>query len=232
MSDQPRIGEPARKDEPASPQTPVGRRGVLQGLLGGVGAGFVLPLESQAHPIEHHMASPARMEQAAARAAQSSGGAPEFLDAYAIETFGSMAERIVPGSAAAGVAVFVDSLLAVDKPENQRRFLNALGAMEAECRSRFGRPWRSLTEAQQTELLTAASTAAPTREEATWPRASARTSEPEKDVVATLRDHFDHLKKWVVGAYYSSPAGMKELGYTGQQFFQSFPGCTHPEGHS
>jgi hypothetical protein len=104
--------------------------------------------------------------------------------------------------------------------------------MEAECRSRFGRPWRSLTEAQQTELLTAASTAAPTREDTSWPRASARTAELEGDAVATLRDHFDHLKKWVVGAYYSSPAGMKELGYTGQQFFASFPGCTHPEGHS
>ena len=231
MSDQRRGGEPTRKDEPAAPQAPIGRRGVLQGLLGGVGAGFVLPVEAGAHPIEHHMASPARMELAAAKA-QAPQGAPEFLDAYAFETLGSMAERIVPGSAAAGVAAFMDSLLAVDKPENQRRFLNALGAMEGECRSRFGRPWGSLTEAQQTELLTAAAAAAPTRDETSWPRASARTPEPEKDVAPTLRDHFDHLKKWIAGAYYSSPAGMKELGYTGQQFFASFPGCTHPDGHS
>jgi hypothetical protein len=47
--------------------------------------------------------------------------------------------------------------------------------------------------------------------------------------VLTLRDHFDHLKGWIASAYYSSEIGLKELGYTGQMFFQAFPDCTHPE---
>ena len=47
--------------------------------------------------------------------------------------------------------------------------------------------------------------------------------------VVTLRDHLDHLKGWIAGAYYSSEAGLKELGYTGQMFFTSFPDCTHKE---
>jgi len=229
MSDEPGSGGPTRKDGWSVADGPIGRRGLLQGLLGGVGAGIALPLHAGAHPIEHHLASAERMEKAAARA-RAPHGAPEFLDPYTIETVGSMAERIVPGSKAAGVAAFVDSLLAVDKLEHQRRFLNALGAMEGECRSRFGRPWRSLTEAQQTELLTAVSTAAPA--EVNEPGTPVITAEAKEDPVPTLRDHFDHLKKWIAGAFYSSPAGMKELGFTGQQFFASFPGCTHPEGHS
>jgi len=47
-----------------------------------------------------------------------------------------------------------------------------------------------------------------------------------------LRDHFDHLKGWVVGAHYSSEPGMRELGWTGQSFFTSFPDCPHPGKHA
>ena len=39
------------------------------------------------------------------------------------------------------------------------------------------------------------------------------------------------LKSWIAGAHYSSEAGMKELGFTGNMFFQTFPACTHAEGH-
>ena len=39
------------------------------------------------------------------------------------------------------------------------------------------------------------------------------------------------LKSWIAGAHYSSEAGMKELGFTGNMFFQSFPACTHAEDH-
>ncbi len=33
------------------------------------------------------------------------------------------------------------------------------------------------------------------------------------------------------GAYYSSEMGMRELGWTEDRVFASFPGCEHPEGH-
>jgi hypothetical protein len=39
------------------------------------------------------------------------------------------------------------------------------------------------------------------------------------------------LKGWVSGAYYSSEMGMRELGWTEDRVFASFPGCEHPEGH-
>jgi len=47
----------------------------------------------------------------------------------------------------------------------------------------------------------------------------------------TLRDRFEHLKGWIVGAYYSSEIGMRELGWTGNVFYAGFPGCEHPGGH-
>jgi hypothetical protein len=48
---------------------------------------------------------------------------------------------------------------------------------------------------------------------------------------AGFREHFENLKGWVSGAYYSSEMGMKELGWTGDRVFAGFPGCAHPEGH-
>src|SRR6266567_345778 len=46
-----------------------------------------------------------------------------------------------------------------------------------------------------------------------------------------LYDHFENLKGWISGAYYSTEAGMRELGWNGEYVFESFPGCEHPDGH-
>jgi hypothetical protein len=204
-----------------------GRRALLRGLVGGVGAGFALPALADGHPLSSHRADTVRIARARAKAPQSP---PEFLDRHALETLDSLAECIVPGAQREGVARFIDSLLAVDSPESQRRFLNALGALEGECIARFGRPWTSLSEAQRTELLSVASTAPAGRGDRTWKPGTPVVAPPAPDR-ATLRDHFDDLKHWVAGAYYSTEAGMRELGWTGQMLFESFPGCTHPDGH-
>jgi hypothetical protein len=217
----------------ANPPSGVGRREMLQGLITGVGAGLAVPGLADAHPMRDHLQEKTRVAAAKAKANEPDWK-PEFLDAHQMETLASLAERIVPGSRAAQADRFIDSLLAVNARDDQQRFLSAIGAIEGESRARFGKPWKELDEAQQTELLTAASTAKPGREQRYWTPGT-----PVADFLAhqggpsvtTLRDHFDHLKGWVSGAYYSSEAGLKELGYTGQMFFESFPGCTHPDGH-
>jgi len=106
--------------------------------------------------------------------------------------------------------------------------------MEGEALERHGHPYQELTEAQQNEILTVASTAEPgsapqagRRRRGSTPSQTA--GEPKKE---TLRDHFENLKGWIVGAYYSSEVGMRELGWTGDFFFDSFPGCEHPGGHA
>jgi len=35
------------------------------------------------------------------------------------------------------------------------------------------------------------------------------------------------LKEWIVGAYYSSEQGMKELGWDGNFAFEKYPTCEH-----
>ena len=65
---------------------------------------------------------------------------------------------------------------------------------------------------------------------------AARTGAPpapgSDDSPPNLRDHFENLKGWVSGAFYSSEFGMKELGWTGQVMRESYPGCEHTDGHA
>jgi len=216
----------------------VDRRRVLQGLLTGVGAGFAGTGLAATHPMAGHAQNAERIAEAQARADQPDA-APERLDAYQVRALESLSERIVPGATAAGCARFIDSLLAAGTPEAATRFVTALGALDAEARERFGAPLTDLDEAQQDDLLQAASSAEPgTPPAETWTPGTpveeylAAASSPlpgARDV--TLRDHFDEIKRWVIGAYYSSELGMFDLGYTGSNMGAPFQPCTHPDGH-
>jgi hypothetical protein len=205
------------KHDPSRPiplyPTPVDglpRRAVLQALLGGAGAAFALPsvLDAQ-HPMHEHLANASVIEQAQQRAAATDAG-PVFLDSHQAKTLEVLAEAIVPGSTGARVGPFLDQLLAVDSAANQRAFLGALGAFDMAAIKRHGQPWIGITPAQQDTLLGEASKA---------------------DAKNPARGHFDNLKDWIAGAYYSSEAGMRELGWDGNVFHSQLPGCTHPGGH-
>jgi hypothetical protein len=207
----------------------VGRRHVLQGLLAGVGA--AIPGATAAHPLAQGAPRPAAVQAAAAKA-KAADWKPEFLDAHQLATVQALCERIVPGSLAARSDRFIDALLAVDTRDDKQRFLSALGAMEGEARRRFGKPFKSLPEAQQNEILSAAATDKPGREDWVWTPGTIMKQPEPGPPKTTPRDHFDNLKQWIAGAYYSSEAGMKELGSTGQMFFGRFPDCDHEGGHS
>lgn len=204
------------------------RRQVAQLLLTGA-AGAAFPALSDAHPIHKHLANPTTMAAADTKAAAAKWS-PEFLSAHQDQTLMVLAERIIPGSSRAQVNRFIDLLLSADSRETQQRFLNSLAAFDAEPLKRFQRPFRALSETQQNELLTVAST-----EESGRPRERRGVRAPDSSrepVTLTLRDHFENLKGWIRGAYYSSEVGMRELGWKGEVFYESFPGCQHPGGHS
>lgn len=195
---------------PEPPGGGVPRRAVLQVLLGGAaGFGVATAIEAR-HPIHEHLSNPAAIEQAQQRAAVTAA-APVFLDAHQAKTLEILAEAIVPGSTGARVGPFIDQLLAVDSGANQRAFAGALGAFDMSAITRHGKPWIGTTAAQQDALLREASTA------------DVKTS--------AFGAHFQHLKDWIVGAYYSSEPGMRELGWDGNVFHPQLPGCTHPGGH-
>lgn len=216
------------------PDTPpgVGRRDALQILLGSA-AGLAIPGVASGHALHDHVRDPSRIAQADTRAAAQDRPLA-FLGRHEFDTLRALAERIVPGAARARTAEFIDELLAVDTEAHQRSFLNALGAFEGRARAAADRPWTALTDAAQDAILTEASSQAPgVPPEPPWtpgqpilPPPPATANQP-----LTLRDHFDLLKDWIAGAYYSSEIGMRELGWTGRVAFDRFPGCEHPEGH-
>jgi hypothetical protein len=128
---------------------------------------------------------------------------------------------------------FVDTLISVDTQENQKKFLASLGAFDHEAITQYHQPFKDLTADQQTEILTAASTAqagSPMQAGRRRRRPVASAKQGEEPVL-TMRDHFENVKTWVSGAFYTSEVGMRELGWTGQVVFDSFPGCEHPDDH-
>lgn len=206
MSERPKMSSPTGPDG-------IPRRAALQTILGGIGAGLGLPQSVSAqHPIHAHLAAPGVIEQAQQKAASAAAVPLAFLDPHQAKTLQVLAEAIVPGSTAAKVAPFLDQLLAVESAANQQAFLGALGAFDMAAITAHGKPWAAIGPAEQDAILREASTA--------------------DGKTAPLRTHFGNLKQWVAGAYYSSEAGMRELGYTGQVFHPELPGCTHPGGHA
>ena len=170
----------------------VGRRVVLQSLVAGAGAVVFASRVSAAHG--HHAATAPE----AAAAAIGTDSTLLFLDRHAFDTLALLSEQIVPGARAVQVPEFLDRLLAVESTETQKRFMQALGAFEHEAREAHGVSWKALTESQATALLTKISTL------------------PDSD---PTRKAFDGIKSAVSETYFSSEAGMKELGWNGSMAF-------------
>lgn len=196
------------------------RREMVQRLLAGAGAGAAWPLVAASHPIYEHLTSGAIFEEAEKLGA--ADWKPVFLSAQQNESLDALSENIVPGSRKAQVNRFIDLLLSVDTLEHKKDFADSLAAFEAESQKRFGKRFPSLEAGQQNMLLTEASTR------------PAKENSPSGDGKGNpgLREHFENLKGWISGAYYSSEVGMRELGWTEDRVFERFPGCEHPEGHS
>jgi gluconate 2-dehydrogenase subunit 3-like protein len=183
------------------------RREILRRMLAGMGASAVWPMVSAAHPFFHHVENGKVFE--VQDPAPIFDWQPLVLNQFENRRLVVMAERIIPSSEKAKVNIFIDLLLSVDTEKNQKDFVEALAAFEAESGKRFGKHLHTLEAAQLDELLTNASTGE----------------------TAELQPHFENLKGWIAGAYYSSEMGMRELGWTPDRAFASFPGCEHSEGH-
>ena len=192
-------------DDASTANTPlrhfrVGRRAVLTSLATGVGAAAFVSSASAAAAHVHSAAAAATKPADAANDAKS----PIFLDRHAFDTLALLCEQIVPGSRATQVPEFLDRLLAVESIETQKYFTQALGTFEREAREAHGKPWKALTTEQATALLTKIS------------------AQPASDA---SRRVFDNVKSAVAESYFSTEAGMKELGWNGSVTFAPPPAC-------
>jgi hypothetical protein len=195
------------------------RREMVRRLMAGMGAGAAWPFVAASHPIHRHLVSRTIFDEAEKLA--DANWKPVFLSAEQNETVVALAEVIVPGSTKAQVNRFIDLLLNVDTTEHKKEFLDSIVAFEAESRKHFGKRFPSLEASQQNMLLTDAANA-PAGEDSAGGAAKENSG---------LHGHFESLKGWISGAYYSSEAGMRELGWTGDYVYERFPGCNHTEGH-
>lgn len=195
------------------------RREMMQRLLISVGASAALPMVAASHPFFGHLENEALFE--AQDRLPIIQWSPIFLGEILNRQLVALAERIVPGSQKAKVNEFIDLLLSVDNEKNQKDLTDALAAFETESARRFGKHLPALDAVQLDEILTDASAGK-----------AAENSTGDDKQKNGLYEYFENLKGWVSGAYYSSEVGMKELGWTGDYAFASFPGCEHPEGHT
>lgn len=202
------------------------RREAVQRLLAGMTAGAAYPVLTNSHPVFELLRSNALLHNDAvfdrAEELGQSNWKPAFLSPEQNELLTALAESIVPDSTRAHVSRFIDLLLSVDKPENQGKFAESLAALDAEAQKQFKKSFPALDEEQKSAFLTDVSTK---------PRnAEAPESEAAKKQTA-LYGHFENLKGWISGAFYSSEVGMRELGWASDYAFAAFPGCAHPQGH-
>jgi len=199
------------------------RREWVQRMLAGAGAGIAAPALAEAHWAK------AADAQAAATTETAGEWRPTFFDDAQNQALIVLAERIVPGSTGAQVNRFLDIAIGASRQDSQQEFVAAMNALEGESLRQFSKSFKELSAQQQDDVLSAASTAKPSNPTLSTARETKPGVQPQ---APGLRDYFEHLKGWVSTAYYSSEVGMKELGWNGENFFESFPGCEHAAGHS
>ncbi len=186
----------------------ISRRELAQILLASFAAGILSPLSSGAHPLHKYLSNSSLLDFADVHLSAETSK-PLFFSEELFVALDVLSEAIVPGSRKAQAASFIDLLLSADTHEVQQAFLASLSAAEASSNGIYHTKIVSLSSNQLHNLLTT-------------------LSSPD----STDHKHFNDLKDWISGAYYSSEIGMRELGWTPDRVFSTFPGCSHSDGHA
>jgi len=204
---------------------------MIRRLVSGAGAGTLFARTAMAHPIHKHLADGELLAGAEGQV-RSGKWTPKVLTPHQNETLLALSERMVPNSSKAQVNRFIDLLLSVETPETLREFSDSLTVCDRESTRRFGHAFKDISQAKQDELLSIFSAETLRHRETEGGDPDDAPAKKPPVGPPTLRDDFENLKTWITGAYYSSEVGMRELGWTGMIFFEDFPGCRHPDGHS
>lgn len=140
-------------------------------------------------------------------------------------------EDATPGAKKAGVAEFIDFMVANRVPvsssrdvrstedaieaglEAQRRFIAGLGWMNARSHSEFGHEFMDCAQEQQQALL----------EEVAYKAKFKPTTE-------SGRAFFQMMRDYTVVGFYTTKIGLESLGYPGlRRVWPKMPGCPHPD---
>lgn len=187
---------------------------LLSTLLGGVGVAAVAPPATA-------LTFPSGFD--ASKELENPDWKPVFVDDHQDATLLALCDFVIPatdtpGAKEAHVNRFLDLLMRVESAETQRAFISALAYLDGACMERYGCAFVYVPREQQIEFL---NLIAYSHSHSTWGEAA----EPFPGT-----EHFQKLKTWIVGAYYSSPTGLKELGWDGSFPHGEYRGCTHASG--
>lgn len=152
------------------------------------------------------------VHQHAAQAAVKSGGAykPLLLSEHEFRTVRLLADLIIPpedglpGAAGAGAAEFID-LLANNNEKLKQIWLSGLAWLDHESRRRGGQSFVDAPPAVRQQILDDIS--------------FRKNSTPE---LAPGIQFFEWARRMVVDAYFTSPAGVKMLGFVGNTGMSEF----------
>ena len=157
---------------------------------------------------------------------------PKAFQPHQYKTITRLAELIVPADDVSGSAVdagapeFID-LLASQNARLAQIFHGGLAWLDAEMRTRHDKPFTECTPAQQTallDLLVAAERAERDRkaEETIYQRSPnyrqfSNYTVKRPSPLGPGMAFFDWVRKMTVDAFYTSPIGIKDLGYAGNK---------------
>ena len=149
---------------------------------------------------------------------------PLLLDDHQNETLIALSDAVIPatdtpGAKAALVNRFLDLVMAAESAGTQRAFFEALSYIDGASRERYQVAFLYLTPEQKNDFLSLLA----------YPHTQSSWGEQESDFHGY--EHFSKLKNWIADAYYSSPSGLKDLGWDGSFPHGVFSGCEHAEGH-
>jgi hypothetical protein len=206
------------------------RREALSRLAAAIGATFATHLVAEVHPVVRHLSMLGSAQ--ANPAADDANWSPQFLNVDQNDVLVGISDMMLPGAGAAHVNRTIDLLMTVETDENRKLLTQALVALDAQAEKQFHSGVTKLSPDQVDELLSFCSEQEPPHAEhdddsAGWKlnQRTPLTGPPN------LRDHFELLKGWIVASYYSSEAGLRELGWDGANYYESPAECEHTEGH-
>ena len=139
--------------------------------------------------------------------------APRFFSDHEFETVTVLSDWIIPadersGSASeAHVPGFIDYTM-VDQPWQQTPVRGGLAWLDAECRSRFGRPFVDCDDSDQRETL----------DRIAYPESAG----PEMQYGVVFFNRFRNL---VASGFWTSKMGIEDLEYMGNEYVANWTGC-------
>ena len=182
----------------SDPNTPSRRNMLVQIAAGAAALGTVS--EAEAQHVHHEAAAAKPATAGAVYKAKAFNAAEE-------KSLRLLAEIVCPGAVSKGGAFEFIDLLSSNNKDLKAIYTGGLAWLDRECEKRFQNGFVACTDAQSTEILDLI--------------AFRRNAETNPNLGPGIR-FFDWVRRMAVDAYYTSAAGVKELGYKGNRGMTDF----------